>query len=64
MDDTSSLAFSRGSPVLASLVWKIIRRNFTGNCGKNTCSCKKHGVECTLACVNRQSVDEVSDIDD
>ena len=55
----------------ASLL-KFIRCNCTGNCGKNTCSCKKQGLECTLACgqckgitcVNSQRVDEVSDIDD
>ena len=33
----------------ASLL-KIIRCNCSGSCGRNTCSCKKNGLHCTLAC--------------
>ena len=33
----------------ASLL-KMVRCKCTGNCGKNTCSCKKNGLQCTLAC--------------
>ena len=29
---------------------KIVRCNCSGNCGKNTCSCKRNGLQCTLAC--------------
>ena len=27
---------------------KMVQCNFTGNCDKNTCSCKKNGLQCTL----------------
>ena len=33
----------------ASLL-KIIRCNCNGKCDKNTCSCTKNGLQCTLAC--------------
>ena len=29
---------------------KIIKCNCTGKCDKNTCSCRKHALLCTLAC--------------
>ena len=29
---------------------KIIKCNCTGMCNKNTCSCRKNGLQCTLAC--------------
>ena len=29
---------------------KMVQCDCTGNCDKNTCSCKKNGLQCTLAC--------------
>ena len=35
-----------------STLLKIIKCNCMGNCDKNTCSCRKNGLNCTLACGN------------
>ena len=54
----------------ASLL-KIIRCNCTGKCDRNTCSCRKNGLLCTLACghckgntcTNAQRHDASDDVD-
>ncbi len=35
-----------------SSLLKLIKCNCSGNCDRNTCSCKKNGLHCTLACGN------------
>ena len=36
---------------------KMVQCDCTGNCDKNTCSCKNNGLQCTLACVNGPVLD-------
>ena len=47
--DTLKPVKMQKSPAPESLL-KLIKCNCKGNCERNTCSCRKHGLLCTLAC--------------